>query len=139
MGVISYIPKKKEVIDNRSNEGGYYTAVCDECGNEFFPKRSNAMYCSRSCLVMAYRKKKSSETPKVKKDTVTTGLILVKTLSGKDMAYYLKTNYKEQTEGKPMYALKDILLKLEIGGKTKFNNITVVRHSPYKYQLYRQS
>ncbi|MFN7611495.1 MAG: hypothetical protein ACK5QX_11260 [bacterium] len=139
MGVISYIPKKKEVIDNRSNEGGYYTAVCDECGNDFFPKRSNAMYCSRSCLVMAYRKKKSLLPQKPIKKTVNESLILEKTLSGADMAWYLKANYSVDTEKTPIYVLKDILKAIEIGEMKQFNTISVKRHSPNKYQLYRQS
>ena len=139
MGVISYIPKKKEVIDNRSNEGGYYTAVCDECGNEFFPKRSNAMYCSRSCLVMAYRKKKSLMPQKPTKTTVNTDLILEITLSATEMADYLKLNYSTDTNKAPKYVIKPILTELEIGGTKQFNTILIKRHSPNKYQLYRQS
>ena len=49
MAILNYIPKKKEVIDRRTDNGGYYEAVCDECGNVYYPKRSNAKYCSRSC------------------------------------------------------------------------------------------
>ncbi len=139
MGVISYIPKKKEIIDNRSNEGGYYRAVCDECGNEFYPKRSNAMYCSRSCLVMAYRKKKSEMPPKAIKKTVSEDLKLEVTLSLKDMAYYLKSNYSTDTEKAPIYILKPILVGIEVGEMKQFNSISIKRLSPNKYQLYRQS
>ena len=61
MPILKYIPKKKTVIDRRTNDGGYYEAICDECGNEFYPKRNNARYCSKSCQQMAWRNIKIAE------------------------------------------------------------------------------
>lgn len=57
MGVIKYIQKKKIVTDRRKADGGYYEAECNECGGQFYPTRSNAIYCSKSCQQMAWRKK----------------------------------------------------------------------------------
>jgi|TARA_B110000259_G_C13986565_1_gene390691 hypothetical protein len=58
MGVLKYIPKRKEILDRRSVDGGYYEAECDVCGTTFYPSRSNAKYCSRSCNLILWRQKK---------------------------------------------------------------------------------
>ena len=58
MAIKEYIPKKESIIDRRSINGGYYIAECDVCGREFYPKKSNAKYCSRSCAMIAYRLRK---------------------------------------------------------------------------------
>lgn len=52
----SYVPPKIKIIDFRKPEGGYYVASCDVCGTEFYPKRSNAKYCSDKCSTVHYRK-----------------------------------------------------------------------------------
>ena len=49
--------------------------ICEECGSSFEAEnreinRGNAKYCSRSCTVMAYRRKKKAEGPKIKKEKV---------------------------------------------------------------------
>jgi len=56
-----YIPKRKEIIDRRSRDGGYYVASCDRCGERFYPIRNNAKYCSKSCQQMAWREKTEAE------------------------------------------------------------------------------
>jgi hypothetical protein len=138
MAILNYIPKKKEVIDRRTDNGGYYEAVCDECGNVYYPKRSNAKYCSRSCTVMAYRRKKKAEGPKIKKEKVNEDLILVKTLPAKDMSWYLKKNYSSDTDNLPMYVMKEDLVNLTIGETKKMGKIVIKKYSANKYQLYQQ-
>jgi hypothetical protein len=73
MGVLRYIPRKKEIIDRRSADGGYYESECDHCGSIYYPKRSSAKFCSRACTVMAYRmNKKPVNAPKQpQKDIIT--------------------------------------------------------------------
>ena len=132
MGIISYIPKRKEIIDNRTSEGGYYHAMCDECGNEFYPKRSNAKYCSRSCLVMAYRKNKSEIKPKKDKKTEKTVLF---DGSITNLSRMLKQNYSTETNGAPAYYIKEELKPLKVGETKAYGNLTVKRRSELKYQL----
>ena len=61
MALKRHIPKKVEIIDRRSKDGGYYIAECDECGIEFYPVSSRAMYCSNRCALRAYRKRNKEE------------------------------------------------------------------------------
>lgn len=58
MGVLRYIPPTKKIVDNRSHEGNFYEAVCDNCGTKFYPKRSNAKYCSSNCCSIRHRREK---------------------------------------------------------------------------------
>lgn len=60
MSILRYIPKNGAVNDRRSPEGGYYEAIC-YCGQKFYPKRSDAMYCSKNCALKAYRKEKKED------------------------------------------------------------------------------
>ena len=122
MGIISYIPKKKEIIDNRTSEGGYYHAICDECGNEFYPKRSNAKYCSRSCLVMAYRKNKTEVKPK--KNQKSENVVLFDG-SLTDLARILKQNYSIETNGAPAYILKEELRPLKVSETKFYSNLII--------------
>lgn len=73
MGTIKYIPKRKEILDRRSRDGGYYEAECDVCGTKFYPTRVNAKYCSRSCNLILWRQnrvKKKDEEELVRKEQV---------------------------------------------------------------------
>jgi len=56
MPVKKYIPPVKQIIDHRSDKGGYYEALCEECGGDFYPKKSNAMYCSPQCTLINWRR-----------------------------------------------------------------------------------
>lgn len=62
MPVLRYVPPKKNIIDRRSDEGGYYVASCECCGTEFYPTRSNARFCSSNCTLINHREKKLSGT-----------------------------------------------------------------------------
>lgn len=59
MAIISYTPPNDKVVDHRNENGGYYTAKCDKCGTEFYPKKSNAKYCTPNCAVISHRKAKA--------------------------------------------------------------------------------
>jgi len=55
MPILKYVPPKKEIIDHRTPEGGYYVAKCEVCETEFYPARSNAKYCCYNCGLIAHR------------------------------------------------------------------------------------
>lgn len=57
MGINKYIPKKSIAVDRRKPSGGYYEATCNECGQLFYPIKSNALYCCRNCQLIAWRRK----------------------------------------------------------------------------------
>lgn len=143
MGILRYIPKVKEVIDNRSSEGGFYEAECDECNNPFYPKRSNAKYCSRSCLVMAYRKLRLSGTPKKNKTvkSVTKSIDSAKKTkvfegTGSELAYELKGKYSMQTENKPIYKIKPELYAMPYGSTITYGSLIVGRRSERRFMLF---
>jgi len=72
MAIKSYVPKKSTVIDRRTTDGGYYVADCEICGREFYPKRSNAKFCSNVCGQRAHRNatlKKGGTTAKKVEET----------------------------------------------------------------------
>ena len=56
---------KKKIIDRRSKKGGIcYKAKCEICGTIFYPSRSDAMYCSASCVQKAVRDRKAEKKTK---------------------------------------------------------------------------
>lgn len=55
MAILSYVPKKKNITDYRSEDGGYYEVECENCGTVFYPKRSDAKHCSKNCTMITYR------------------------------------------------------------------------------------
>jgi len=59
MAIKKYIPLQTAIRDNRSKDGGYYEAVCDneDCKREYYPKTSSSKYCSSVCAVREHRKR----------------------------------------------------------------------------------
>jgi len=55
MPILQYHPPKKKLLDKRKDDGGYYTAKCENCGTTFYPERSNAKYCSPNCGLVQHR------------------------------------------------------------------------------------
>jgi hypothetical protein len=51
-----FVPSKKLFRDNRNSNGGYYIANCNNCGIEFYPRRSSAKYCTSYCCLKAHKK-----------------------------------------------------------------------------------
>lgn len=144
MAIIRYIPIKKQVIDKRSEEGGFYEAECDQCHNVFYPKRSNARYCSRSCLVMSYRKKNVGKVYQ-KKSILSTVLskeqlnekIKIKEDCAGVMSSFLKNIYPIETERKPGYKLAIELKNIPEGTILKYSNLIVYRRSANKFILFK--
>ena len=143
MGILRYIPKKREVIDRRSENGGYYEAVCNECGNAFYPQRSSAKYCSRSCAVMAYRKNKSvtpvkrtakvvevAETPSKVAETPSKEVFSSRGSAVK----YLKDNYKHVMSGK-VAEIREKLKDMDVNSVLDLKDVQVKRISANKYAV----
>lgn len=138
MAILKYIPIKKEVIDRRTTDGGYYIAVCENCGNEFYPKRSNAMYCSRSCLVMAYRAKKPSvrvKAPKVAAAVKEKTAVALQVFSNRDSCIkYLREKNWDDVKGK-ISEVRSSLKGLAVGKTYKLASVSVTRISANKYSV----
>ena len=58
MAILKHFPKKVEVLDRRSKDGGYYEAKCDVCEVIYYPASVRSKYCSNRCSLIAYRKRK---------------------------------------------------------------------------------
>lgn len=55
MAILEYHPPKQKLLDKRNENGGYYTAECENCGTTFYPLRSNAKYCTPNCGLIQHR------------------------------------------------------------------------------------
>lgn len=55
MAILKYHPPVTEIRDNRTTGKGYYDAKCEVCGTLFYPKRSNAKYCTTKCALINHR------------------------------------------------------------------------------------
>lgn len=136
MGILRYIPKKREVIDRRSENGGYYEAVCNECGNAFYPQRSSAKYCSRSCQVMAYRKSVIAKPAKsiVKVPKVAEFASKEVFSSRNDVVKYLKRNYWHIMSGK-VTEIREKLKNMEVNTVLDLEEVKIKRISVNKYAV----
>jgi anaerobic selenocysteine-containing dehydrogenase len=130
MSIKSYVPPKKNIIDHRTAEGGYYNAICDVCGTEFFPKRSNARYCSSNCGIVAHRTaiangdvKKKIKTSNKKTNSSTT--IIGK---GNVIQWFKEKNLKT-------YGLQTFLQTQGVGLKDEWEGVTIDKISASKYHL----
>ena len=114
MPIISYVPPKKNIHDNRTPNGGYYTAKCDNCGTAFYPKRSNAKYCTPNCALISHRQAiasgKTAKTEKQKAKTskkpklAETGTYFI---GANNVYQYLKANY--DTRGQKEIIIQSLL------------------------------
>ena len=130
MSIKSYVPPKKNIIDHRTTEGGYYNAICDVCGTEFFPKRSNAKYCSSNCGIVAHRtaiangdNKRKIKTSNKKTNTSTT--IIGK---GNVIQWFKDKNLKT-------YGLQTFLQTQGVGLRNVWEGVSIDKISASKYQL----
>lgn len=136
MPIKTYTPPKLKLVDHRNPEGGFYTADCDVCGTEFYPKRSNAKYCSPKCAVVAHRtavangtqpKKevvKSVKAPVIAEETKTP----IEMLSGRQSVVKYLKGREIKTHG-----LLTRLESLKIGDSTEWNGTRISRESTLKY------
>lgn len=58
MAIVKYIPRKRDIVDRRSEKGGYWEMTCESCGTLFYPTRKNAKYCCRACGLQNWREDK---------------------------------------------------------------------------------
>lgn len=135
MAILNYVPPKKKIIDHRSPEGGYYNAKCEVCGTEFYPKRSNAKYCSPNCSVVAHRilfasggavKKPKSPTITHKSKSSNTDKLIV----GKaKVISFLGDN------GCKTHGLRTLLTNAEIGDFINWEGYEIAKVSQVKYAI----
>jgi len=140
MAILRYVPKKKEIIDKRSESGGYYEAECDECGTIYYPTRANAKYCSRSCQVMAYRsgktKKDSPSTPFKTSTTEPTGVI--ETFLGvNQLITYLQKYYYDDIVNKVGIYRANVKKLLVDKNYLTIGDVKIIRISERKLAIYR--
>lgn len=58
MAIVKYVPRKRDIIDRRSENGGYWEMTCESCGTIFYPTRQNAKFCCRACGLQNWRERK---------------------------------------------------------------------------------
>lgn len=61
MAIKKYTPPKRQIIDNRNPNGGFYEATCDSCGTIYYPKRITSRYCTPKCSLDHFRKSKAEK------------------------------------------------------------------------------
>jgi endogenous inhibitor of DNA gyrase (YacG/DUF329 family) len=129
MAIKSYVPPKLKLIDNRSPDGGYYTANCDICGTEYYPKRSNSKYCSPKCGVVSHRMANAGKVVESKKEDSPGDLEEVITGISKVVDYY-------KMLGLPTYGIKSNLKHLSIGDSLEYTPFTITKLSTSKYKVH---
>ena len=134
MAITKFIPAKSTIRDNRSEDGGYYVATCNVCGTEFYPKRSNAKYCSNKCTVNNHRNSNlTGDCPKKsesKKQTIEKGLF---NFTGRPKVYqYLKNRF--ETRGDRLEIIDNLKI-LEIGENYKYKKVIITKISEAKYSV----
>ena len=131
MAIKSYVPPKLKLIDYRSPEGGFYTANCDVCGTEYYPKRSNSKYCSPKCGVVSHRMANAGKVAESKVDDTKNEFLHGEVWTGIDsvVLYY-------RAAGIPFYGLKAKLKQLNIGDSIMWHESKITKLSPAKYKVF---
>lgn len=141
MTILKYVPPKKNIVDRRSENGGYYEAQCENCGTIFYPERSNAKYCSPNCGLIQHRKAKAEilaaggrvESKPKQKATVKDHAVGFTFFRGAKQIYeYLKSTYN--TRGDREHILQT-LKDTKTGGSFKYKKYVFTRISPGKWVL----
>ena len=66
MAIVRYVPRKRDIVDRRSEKGGYWEMTCESCGTTFYPTRKNAKFCCRACGLQNWRERKKERDKEVK-------------------------------------------------------------------------
>lgn len=66
MAIVKYVPRKRDIVDRRSEQGGYWEMTCESCGTTFYPTRQNAKFCCRACGLQNWRERKKERDKEVK-------------------------------------------------------------------------
>lgn len=129
MAILKYHPPLTEIRDNRTTGKGYYDAKCEVCGTLFYPKRSNAKYCTTKCALINHRislangtaTKKVAAVPKVPKTKES-----VKLRGAKGAFEYIrKHNDTSGKKGTILEALKSMPFRqTQLFGKTQIQRIS---------------
>lgn len=139
MAILKFVPSPKKIRDNRSNENGYYEATCNVCGTVFFPKRSNAKYCTSKCAQDNHRMELVS-VKKTKKDIV---IPEVKTAIPKGSEVELtgkaRVVFHLKKEGVKVHGLLTALKSTEVGQSTTWMGYKITRISSVKYGVNNNS
>lgn len=143
MPILKYVPPKKEIIDHRSPEGGYYVAKCEVCETEFYPARSNAKYCCYNCGLIAHRTAVANGTAKKrkpKKDSTSKEKEYVDILTGRDNVIdNLRNGYPDSMKGR-VGELRRAMYDAQVGEKVASSEEWVLtKISPNKYRVASQS
>ncbi len=149
MAIKSYTPPKLKLVDHRNPDGGFYTADCEICNTEFYPKRSNAKYCSPKCAVVAHRKAqvngtvKKKELPKVVEPVVipvvepviTPEPIAIQKSKGEIFAGKDYVIGKLRKANVNVHGLNTALSNLEVGKNISWKGYDIAKLSKSRYEV----
>lgn len=136
MAILKYNPPVTEIRDNRNKGKGYYDAKCEVCGTLFYPKRSNAKYCTTKCALIHHRISIANGTATkraVSKPNV------IENAPGEVLTSRLSVIYWFRTNGIKHHGLGMILKGLEIGDSSVWQNVTITRISMARYKVNNNS
>ena len=128
MAIKSYVPPKLKLIDYRSPEGGFYTANCDVCGTEYYPKRSNSKYCSPKCGVVSHRMANASKVSEYKVDDTKN--------EGEVFTGIANVLFHFAFVDLPIYGLKAKLTQLNISDSIEWQKHKITKLSTSKYRVF---
>jgi len=142
MAIIKYIPKKVQIIDRRSEDGGYYVAECENesCGREFYPKRNNAKYCSYTCNQMVWRSRQGGKVKEEEKAEEPPKTIAkkIRQEEGK-IVYGSKNVMKWMGEHTNTWGqrrdIKHVITHLEINEQWEYEELIIGRVSEMRYKV----
>jgi uncharacterized Zn finger protein (UPF0148 family) len=148
MAIVNYIPKKIAVLDKRNANGGYYEAVCDNCGRTFFPKSRKARFCCSDCRNNNYVKLHPTKNKQKKVISRPERLIpeALKTVKSKSVTVAgakQVIKYLEQVKENAVYRqtgyYKGLILELACGETENIGKYVIERISQLKYEVKRSS
>jgi hypothetical protein len=132
MAIIKYNPPVLEIRDNRNKGKGYYDANCEVCGTLFYPKRSNAKYCTTKCALIHHRISVANGTATKRVESKPTVIVDVPgtIINGRDyvIGWFRKKGIK-------VYGLETKLKALKIGLFLNYEKHTITRISSSKYKV----
>lgn len=129
----------KYVPEPRTVTGWHYEAKCLNCETDFHAKRITAKYCSDTCRVMYYFKKKNGKLPDsdpIKKKAKNKTNIEPK---GEPTFFKTKADLRSYLYSEYRYKLSDLVIKKETPRliKAKGKTLVIKRLSHLEYNLYK--
>lgn len=145
MGVIQFIPGAKNIIDRREEGKSYWIAECDLCETKFYPKRSNARFCSNQCQMKNYRERLAKGLVNQKKTKKKQKIVIEPTLGDEDYDWTLldeargKDDLVLHLKNKCDVKVYGQILKLKsikIGGTYDIEDYRIKRVNSVMYEIY---